>query len=46
MRLHRKHGTIVGIFEDDGDQETGDPRGGSEGLDLSSILNRIGFPPE
>lgn len=25
-RLHRKHGTIVEIFEDDADQETGDPR--------------------
>ena len=25
-RLHRKHGTIVEIFEDDAGQETGDPR--------------------
>nr|WP_079980348.1 hypothetical protein [Halorhabdus tiamatea] len=25
-RLHRKHGTIVKIIEDDADQETGDPR--------------------
>lgn len=25
-RLHRKHGTIVKIFEDDAGQQTGDPR--------------------
>lgn len=25
-QLHRKHGTIVEIFEDDAGQETGDPR--------------------
>lgn len=25
-RLHQKFGTIVEVFEDDADQETGDPR--------------------
>jgi len=25
-RLHREHGTIVEVFEDDAGQETGDPR--------------------